>query len=134
MGTAGWAGAAQEQFLASGLDVVVVDIDPAVVAGMTDGLYLVGDVTDDAVLRRAGIEHARALLAALETDADTVYVTLSARALRSDLVIVARARTTASAEKMIMAGATHAVNPERIGGADSRCSLLQPDVAEFSTW
>ena len=123
--------AAQEQFLASGLDVVVVDIDPAVVAGMTDGLYLVGDVTDDAVLRRAGIEHARALLAALETDADTVYVTLSARALRSDLVIVARARTTASAEKMIMAGATHAVNPERIGGRRLAVFALQPDVAEF---
>jgi voltage-gated potassium channel len=123
--------AAQEQFLASGLDVVVVDIDPAVVAGMTDGLYLVGDVTDDAVLRRAGIEHARALLAALETDADTVYVTLSARALRSDLVIVARARTAASAEKMIMAGATHAVNPERIGGRRLAVFALQPDVAEF---
>lgn len=123
--------AAREQFVASGLDVVVVDMNPATLAETTDGSYLVGDVTDDAVLRRAGVEHARALLVALDTDADTVYVTLSARALRGDLVIVARARTTASAEKLIMAGATHAVNPERIGGRRLAVFAMQPDVAEF---
>lgn len=122
--------AAREQLIASGLDVVLVDIDPER-ARVTDGPYLVGDVTDDAVLRRAGVEHARALVAALESDADTVYVTLSARAMRSDLVIVARARTTASAEKLIMAGATHAVNPQRIGGRRLAVFALQPDVAEF---
>lgn len=122
--------AAREQLVASGLEVVVVDVDPDRLAGV-DGPVLVGDVTDDAVLRQAGVEHARALVAALETDADTVYVTLSARALRSDLVIVARARTTASAEKLIMAGATHAVNPQRIGGRRLAAFALQPDVAEF---
>ncbi len=122
--------AAREQLLSSGLEVVVVDIDPARLAGI-DGPYLVGDVTDDAVLREAGVERARALVAALETDADTVYVTLSARALRSDLVIVARARTTASAGKLVMAGATHAVNPQRIGGRRLAVFALQPDVAEF---
>lgn len=122
--------AAEEQLVASGLDVVVVDSDPAV-ARQAGGAYLVGDVTDDAVLRQAGVERARALVAALETDADTVYVTLSARAIRSGLVIVARARTTASAEKMVMAGATHVVNPQRIGGRRLAVFALQPDVAEF---
>ena len=83
------------------------------------------------MLRRAGIAHARALVAALETDADTVYVTLSARALRPDLVIVARARTPESKDKMVLAGATRAVNPQRIGGRRMAAFALQPDVAEF---
>ena len=122
--------AAREQLLAHGLEVVVVDVNPRL-AEEGDGLYLVGDVTDDAVLRRAGVERARALVVALESDADTVYTTLSARAIRGDLVIVARARTTDSAAKMLMAGATHAVNPQLIGGRRLAVFALQPDVAEF---
>lgn len=122
--------AACEQLVASGLEVVVVDTDPRL-AERCEMPYLVGDVTDDAVLRRAGVERARALVVSLESDADTVYTTLSARAMRGDLVIVARARTTDSAGKMLMAGATHAVNPQRIGGRRLAVFALQPDVAEF---
>ena len=83
------------------------------------------------MLREAGIEHARAVIVALDTDADTVYVTLSARAMRPDLVIVARARTTDSKHKLELAGATRAVNPQRIGGRRLAVFALQPDVAEF---
>ena len=122
---------AREFLVATGHDVVVVDNDPARVADLGGTPYLVGDVTDDEVLRRAGIAHARALVATLETDADTVYVTLSARALRPDLVIVARARTKESKDKMVLAGATHAVNPQRIGGRRMAAFALQPHVAEF---
>lgn len=123
--------AARELLVASGLEVVVVDGDASALADLDGGPYLVGDVTEDDVLLRAGIAHARALVATLETDADTVYVTLSARALRPDLVIVARARTAASAVKLRLAGATHAVNPQRIGGRRLAVFALQPDVAEF---
>ena len=122
--------AACEQLVAGGEDVVVVDVDPGL-AEEVDGPYLVGDVTNDEVLRRAGMARARALVVCLESDADTVYTVLSARAMRPDLVIVARARTTGSAEKMLMAGATHAVNPQRIGGRRLAVFALQPDVAEF---
>jgi voltage-gated potassium channel Kch len=66
---------------------------------------VVGDVTDDEVLAAAGIARARALIAALNTDADNVYVTLSARAVRPDLVIIARARTESSKSKLLRAGA-----------------------------
>ncbi|MGZ4495614.1 MAG: potassium channel family protein [Nocardioides sp.] len=121
---------ATEHLIATGQPVVVVDNDPERLTGLT-APFLVGDVTDDAVLRRAGIEHARALVAALETDADTVYVTLSARAIRPDLVIVARARTPEAKDKMVLAGATRAVNPQRIGGRRMAAFALQPDVAEF---
>jgi voltage-gated potassium channel len=83
------------------------------------------------VLREAGIMHAQSVVVALETDADTVYATLSARAMRPDIVIVARARTTGSKAKLELAGATRAVNPQRIGGRRLAAFALQPDVAEF---
>jgi voltage-gated potassium channel len=129
----GRVGRAAAEFLAgTGLRVVVVDNDPARLEGLGPGFaHLCGDVTDDAVLRAAGIEHARALIATLDTDADTVYVTLSARALRPDLVIVARARTSDSKTKLELAGATRAINPQRIGGRRMAVFALQPDVAEF---
>jgi voltage-gated potassium channel len=93
--------------------------------------HLIGDCTRDEVLRAAGIERARALIATLETDADTVYLTLSARALRPDLVIIARARTVDSKEKLVLAGATRAVNPQLIGGRRMAAFALNAHVAEF---
>jgi voltage-gated potassium channel len=124
--------AAAEYLSLSGHDVVVVDNDPAKLEQIGPDLaYLYGDTTDDAVLRAAGIERARALIAALDTDADTVYVTLSARAIRSDLVIIASARTTESKAKLLLAGANRATNPQRNGGRRMAVFALQPDVAEF---
>ena len=74
---------------------------------------------------------ARALVAAINTDAENVYVTLSARALRPDLVMIARARTEASEPKLLRAGATRVVNPQRIGGQRIAAAALQPNVVEF---
>ncbi len=122
--------AAAERLLATGVDVVVVDRDASRLTGVT-APHLVGDVTGDEVLLRAGILRARALIATLETDADTVYLTLSARALAPDLVIVARARTGDSKEKMLLAGATRAVNPQMMGGRRMATFALQPHVTEF---
>ena len=116
-----------------GLDrsaVVVVDRDPARVAVAGD-LVVEGDATDDGVLRRAGIERARALVAALDADADNVYVTLSARALRPDLFIVARARVDAAEPLLLQAGADRVVNPQAIGGARMAALVNQPHVADF---
>src|SRR5262249_42190024 len=92
---------------------------------------VLGDVTDDRVLQAAGIARAGALLTALDTDADNVFVTLSSRALRPDLVIIARARTEASKPKLLRAGADRAVNPQLIGGRRMAAFALQPHVAEF---
>jgi voltage-gated potassium channel len=111
-------------------DVVVVDLSPERVAAAGHPA-LAGDVTDDDVLRKAGIMRARALVAAINTDAENVYVTLSARALRPDLVIIARAKTEASEPKLLRAGATRVVNPQRIGGQRIAAAALQPNVVEF---
>jgi voltage-gated potassium channel len=113
-----------------GAEVVVLDLDPARVAE-TPFPALIGDVTDDDVLRKAGVMRARALVAAINTDAENVYVTLSARALRPDLVIVARARNEESESKLLRAGATRVVNPQRIGGQRIAAAAMQPNVVEF---
>jgi voltage-gated potassium channel len=115
---------------ALGSEVVVVDLSPERVAESPHPA-LIGDVTDDDVLRHAGIMQARALVAAIDTDAENVYVTLSARSLRPDIVIVARARTEASEPKLLRAGATRVVNPQRIGGQRIAAAALQPNVVEF---
>jgi voltage-gated potassium channel len=115
---------------ASGHDVVVVDRDPERYEQVPYPRVL-GDVTDDATLLAAGIERARVLVGALNTDADNLYMTLSGRALRPDLFIIARARTDSSEAKLLRAGADRIVNPQRIGGQRMAAFALQPHVAEF---
>lgn len=129
----GWGrvGRASASYLnATGRPLVVVDQNADRLEGI-EHAHLVGDVTDDAVLQEAGIERAHALIAALDTDAGNVYVTLSARALRRDLVIIARARNEASKDKLLRAGADRAVNPQMIGGRRMAAFALEPHVAEF---
>lgn len=92
---------------------------------------VMGDATDDAVLRRAGLDRARALVAALDTDAGNLFVTVSARALRPDLFIVARVRVDESIEKLRRGGADRVVNPQSIGGARMAAFVMQPHVTEF---
>jgi voltage-gated potassium channel len=109
---------------------VVIDRDSDRLATVP-GLTLQGDATDDAVLQEAGIERARALVAALNADADNLYVTLTARGLRRDLFIVSRARVSSSEGKLLQAGANRVVNPQRIGGDRMAAFVRHPHVAEF---
>lgn len=110
--------------------IVAVDADPARAASV-NGLAVNGDATDDEVLRRAGIDRCRAVVVALPEDADTVYVTLSARRLRPDVFIVARARVATAEVLLVQAGANRVVNPQAIGGARMAALVNQPHVADF---
>jgi len=109
---------------------VVVDQDPIRVENVPYPAVL-GDATDDEVLDRVGVRRARALVAALDTDAGNLFVTLSARALRPELFIVARVRLEENADKLQRAGANRVVNPQSIGGARMAAFVLQPYVTEF---
>jgi len=82
-------------------------------------------------LRAAGIERAAALIASLDGDADNLFVTLSSRALRSELFIVARAREESSVSKLSNAGADRVVNPQELGAARMAAFVARPHVAEF---
>ncbi len=112
----------------AGTPVVVIDRDPERIANLTCH-GVVGDVTDDAVLEQAGIMRAAALVAALETDADNTFVTLSGRALRPDLVIIARARTETSEPKLVRAGRTTSSTPSASAGGG-----WQPSPSSRTSW
>ena len=71
------------------------------------------------------------MVAALDADSGNLFVTLSARSLRPDIFIVARARIEESEEKLRRAGADRVVNPQSIGGARIAAFVLQPNVTEF---
>lgn len=114
----------------SGRDVVVIDIDPERTADI-ELPFIEGDATDDGVLSAASIERAGALVAALDTDAANLYVTLSGRSARPDLFIVARARVESAEPKLTQAGANRVVNPQHIGGERIAAMVLQPSVADF---
>lgn len=115
---------------AGGHDLVVVDQDAGRLSG-AEYPTLVGDATEDEVLRQAGIDRARAMVAATSTDTVNVYLTLSGRALRPELFIIGRARLVGSEAKLLRAGADRVINPQAIGGARIAAMLMQPHVSEF---
>jgi voltage-gated potassium channel len=94
-------------------------------------LYIVGDATEEHTLERAGIARAKYLVAVLASDADNVFVTLSARELRPDMYIVARAEHPASQVKLRRAGANRVILPQRIGAERIANLLTRPHLVDF---
>ncbi len=113
----------------AGGDVVLIDRDGS--SGEPIDLLVVGEATDDDTLVDAGIERARALILALDHDADNLFVCLSARSMRPDLMIVARINDHKNEAKLRQAGANHVANPHEIGGSRMAALALQPHVADF---
>ena len=93
--------------------------------------YVVGDATLDETLIRAGIKRADALTTVLETDADNLYVVLSANMLNSSLKIIARASEEKAIVKLERAGATRVVSPFRSGAVKMARFMLNPSVEDF---
>jgi len=122
--------AAARDLQRSGADVVVIDSDDQRVHDINLPT-IVGDATLDETLRTAGVDRARALVAALEGDAENLFVTLSSREMNPDMFIVARARQDDSVEKLSRAGADRVVNPQELGAARMASFVVQPNVAEF---
>lgn len=114
----------------AGHEVVIVDMNAERVRGLPYHT-VVGDATLDATLQAAGIARARALIAALEGDAENLFVTLSGRAINPSLFIVARARQDESVAKLEHAGADRVVNPQELGAARMASFVARPHVAEF---
>jgi voltage-gated potassium channel len=112
---------------------VVVDVNPASLeTAQRDGhLVVIGDATSDATLREAGIDRARGLITTIDSDANNVYVTLSARALNPGLFIVARANQEGSEAKLLQAGADRIVSPYTRAGRQIAELAVRPRVADF---
>lgn len=117
----------------AGVPFVVVDISPerverAMLAGM---LAVAADSTHDETLRLVGVERARGLVAALATDADNLFVLLSAKGLNPGIYVSARAAEEGAEAKMRRAGADAVFAPYAITGHRLAQSLLRPHVVQF---
>jgi voltage-gated potassium channel len=117
----------------AGVPFVVIDTNPASLATATaDGLLVVeGDATRDEILREAGVDRARGLITTVDSDANNVYVTLSARAMNPGLFIVARANQDGAEAKLLQAGADRAVSPYTRAGRQIAELATRPRVADF---
>ena len=124
---------AAEEFAASGEQFVVLDFSPDALEAARDRgvLFLEGRGAEDDDLARAGIDHAKGLIASADSDAENVYITLSARARRPDLTIVARASDAEAERKLALAGANRVVQPYSSAGTEMAKLALKPQVAAF---
>ncbi len=117
-----------------GIDFVVIDKRENVISRIREDeelLYIRGDATHEDVLKQAGVDSARALIATTPNDADNVFVALTARSMNPSLKIVSRASEMESISKLKRAGVTNVIMPERIGGQRMAKLVTQPDVVEF---
>ena len=114
----------------AGASVVVIDDNPdnrdlARDAGVP---YIESEPADDETLRRAGIERAHGIIACVDSDAENIFITLTARELRSDIHIIARASAEDSEKKLARAGADRVISPYKTSGAEMARIALHPQV------
>lgn len=113
---------------------VVIEKNPHKIQAISDKGFLVleGEASTDQTLKDAGVERAKGLIAVVSSDADTVYITLSARGLRPDLFIMARSSGDEGAEqKLLRAGANKVFSPYFIGATRMAQQLVRPTVIDF---
>jgi voltage-gated potassium channel len=120
-------------FREEGVPFVVLDFsaDALEAAREANVLFVEGTGTEDEDLREAGLESARGLVASADSDADNLYITLSARNSRPDLLIVSRASDEDAAKKLRLAGANRVVQPYSTAGKEMAKLVLRPQVAAF---
>lgn len=122
-----------QEITAANLPLVVVENIPEVVEQVDkDGVLCIqGDASDEENLLAAGIEKARGIIAAVSSDADNVYIVLTARTMNPDLFILSRASEEKSIKKLQRAGADQVISPYLIGARKMAQAILRPAVADF---
>ncbi|TAJ16523.1 MAG: potassium channel protein [Dehalococcoidia bacterium] len=122
-----------EMLAMRGVPHVVVDIDVAATSSISGKhvATVVGDATQEVTLREAGIDRARTLIAAADSDVQNTYIVLTARALNPRLVIVARAGSDSAERRLKAAGANSVVSPYQIGGRRMALAAVQPALVQF---
>jgi voltage-gated potassium channel len=104
------------------------------IAPMLDGLgflYIIGDASSDDLLKKAGVERARGLIAVVSSDAENVYTTLTAKSINPKITIVSRALTDESAPKLRTAGADRVIKPYEMVGRRIAQLVIRPAMVEF---
>lgn len=126
-----------EELLTTGVPVVAIDVRESELREIADKFpraeysYLVGDATDDDIIAQTSLERARGLVAALSSDKDNLYLTVSGRQTNPAMRIVARCAELSHVEKIRRSGADAVVSPNYIGGMRLVSELLRPAVVRF---
>ena len=118
---------------ANNVDVVVIENDEKLLEelDLNNVLFVKGDATNDDFLVKAGVSRAANLITALPSDADNLYVVLSARQFNPKMTIISRASKETSERKLRVAGADNIIMPDRIGGDHMASLVVLPDIIEF---
>lgn len=112
---------------------VVIEKDKALIEQLEHDniLYVEGDATQDESIQKAAVHTAKSLITALASDADNLFVVLSARQLNKDMIIISRASNESSINKLKIAGANNIIMPDKIGGMHMASLVVTPDLVEF---
>jgi voltage-gated potassium channel len=115
------------------IDFIVIEQDPSVIEHIQKQkyLYLEMDATSEEALMQAGIMEAKGIVTAVNSDANNVFITMTAKSLRPDVFILARASEEKNEGKLFRAGATRVVSPYLIGGRRIAQMLKKPTVVDF---
>jgi voltage-gated potassium channel len=111
--------------------IVEADEDRVRTAEASGQLVLHADATEDSVLIRAGIEHAKGIISTLGSDAANVYVALTAKQIRPELTVVTMARDPSAESKLRAAGADYVVSPYTIGAVTLARRITRPHLSTF---
>ncbi len=116
-----------------GCELVVVDVSEEAVSRAREDGYLAvqGDAGLDHVLRQCGLDRAKGLVVATDEDATNLLVVLTARVLRSEIPVVARANLEEVTDKLLRAGADRVMFPQSIVGRRMAQMLLNPEICDF---
>lgn len=115
------------------IDFVVVDNNPEVLQRVEDEgfIYLKGDATSDKTLISAGVKRARGVVCVLPTDAENLYVILTAKEINPNVYILSRSEEEQSERRLLRAGADRVMSPYTLGGMRMAMAILRPAMLDF---
>ena len=122
------------ELVENGYSVVVIDKSQKIISQFENSskiLHVLGDATEDTVLYNAGIDRAQALITAMPNDADNLFVVITAREMNPKLKIISRASALGNDKKLLLAGASNVIMPDKVGGQQMAKLIVQPDINEF---
>jgi voltage-gated potassium channel len=121
------------QFRRREVPFVVIEKDEEAIKELDEleVLYILGDATKEEILQKTGIEKAKGLISTLSSDADNVFIVLTARQLNSDIYIISRFHERSTRNKLLHAGADRVVSPDEIGGKKMAQLMISPNVQLF---
>ena len=121
------------ELMAGKMPCVVIDNNPEVIQRAQDEGFLCfkGDATQDKILIEAGIKRAKGVVCVLPSDAENLYVILTAKELNQQVYIISRSEEEASEHRLMRAGADRVMSPYTLGGVRMAMAILRPAMLDF---